>query len=245
MLRLLSARFLSLFTWVNGKAKNDIRARKRLMGMQERIKQVSQFVHDYLMETGKDHQNEPWGPKYRWEHTLRVSNWAWVLAREERADAERNLIAALFHDVSHFVSEDYRKHGERSSEIAVDFMVKAGFPKDFVDDVSYAVMSHVAERNPKTVTAKILQDADTLDRFGFLRILLFGKTADLSNLEKLKTEIQVFLEHLRNVESGKFGPMWTRTGKEKLAGFISVCRSVYDEILSEIENTRIPETYYV
>ena len=211
--------------------------------MRERIRQVSQFVHEYLMETGRDHEDEPWGPKYRWEHTLRVAHWAWILAREEKADIERNVIAALFHDVSHFVSEDYRKHGERSAEIAMDSMQKAGFPKDFAEDVSYAVKSHVGERNPKTAQAKILQDADTLDRFGHFRILLFGKTADLSNLEKLKTEIQSLLEYLEKIESGEFGPMWTKTGKEKVEEFINLYKTVYGEILSEIENTKTPETY--
>jgi len=211
--------------------------------MRERIKQVSQFAHDYLMETGKDHEGEPWGPKYRWEHTLRVAHWAWILAKEEKADIEKNVIAALFHDVSHFVSEDYRKHGEKSAEIAMDFMLKVGFPKDFAEDVSYAVKSHVGERNPRTVQAKILQDADTLDRFGHFRILLFGKTADLSNLEKVKTEIQSFLEYLEKIERGEFGPMWTETGKEKVEEFINVYKAVYGEILSEIENTKTPETY--
>jgi|YelNatPaOPRAMG01_1025707.scaffolds.fasta_scaffold12651_4 uncharacterized protein len=211
--------------------------------MRERIKQISQFVHDYLMETGKDHENEPWGPKYRWEHTLRVARWTWILAKEEKADIEKSVIAALFHDVSHFVSKDYRKHGEKSAEIAMDFMLKAGFPNDFAEDVSYAVMSHVGERNPKTVQAKILQDADTLDRFGHFRILLFGKTADLSNLEKVKTEIQSFLEYLEKIERGEFGPMWTKTGKEKVEEFINLYKAVYGEILSEIENTKTPETY--
>ena len=211
--------------------------------MRERIKQVSEFVHDYLMETCKDHEDEPWGPKYRWEHTLRVAHWAWILAKEEKADIEKNVIAALFHDVSHFVSQDYRKHGEKSAEIAMDFMLKTGFPKDFAEDVSYAVSSHVGEINPKTVEAKILQDADTLDRFGHFRILLFGKTADLSNLEKVKTEIQSFLEYLAKTERGEFGPMWTKTGKEKIEQFINLYKAVYGEILSEIENTKTPETY--
>lgn len=211
--------------------------------MRERIKQIAQFVHDYLMETGKDHEDEPWGPKYRWEHTLRVAHWAWILAKEEKADIEKNVIAALFHDVSHFVSEDYRKHGGKSAEIAMDAMLKAGLPKDFAEDVFYAVKSHVGERNPKTVQAKILQDADTLDRLGHFRILLFGKTADLSNLEKVKTEIQSFLEYLEKIERGEFGPMWTKTGKERVEKFVNVHKAVYGEILSEIENTKTPETY--
>ena len=211
--------------------------------MRERIRQVSQFVHDYLLETGKDHAVEPWVPKYRWEHTLRVAHWAWILAKEEKADIERNVMAALFHDVSHFVSKDYRKHGERSAEIAMHFMQEAGFPEDLAEDISYAVKSHVGERNPKTAQAKILQDADTLDRFGHFRILLFGKTATLSNLEKLKTEIQSFLEYLEKIERGEFGSMWTKTGREKVEDLINVYKTVYGEILSEIENTETPETY--
>ena len=211
--------------------------------MQERIKDISQFVHNHLMETGKDHHDEPWGPKYRWEHTLRVAHWAWILAKEEKADVERNVIAALFHDVSNFVSEDYKKHGKKSAEIAMDFMLKAGFPRDFAEDVCYAVSSHVGELNPKTVEAKILQDADTLDRFGQFRILLFGKTVDLSNLEKVKTEIQSFLEYLLKTEQGEFGPMWTKTGKERIEQFINLYEAVYGGILSEIENTKPPETY--
>lgn len=211
--------------------------------MQERIKGISQFVHDYLMETGKRRSNEPWGPKYRWEHTLRVAHWAWILAKEEKADVERCVIAALFHDVSHFVSRDYRKHGEKSAEIAVDFMLKAAFTENLAEDVSYAVKSHVGEMKPKTVEAKILQDADTLDRFGQFRLLLFGKTADLSDLVKVKTEIQSYLEYLAKTERGEFGPMWTRTGKEKIGEFINLDKAVYGEILSEIESTKPPETY--
>ena len=211
--------------------------------MRERVQKVTEFVRNYLLETGKDHTDEPWGPQYRWEHTLRVAHWAWILAKEEKADVEKSLIAALFHDVSHFVSKDYRMHGEESAEIAAEFMQKAGFPANFTKDISYAIRSHVGERNPKTVQAKILQDADALDRFGLFRILLFGKTADLSNLQKLKAEIQSFMEYLEKTESGEFGPLWTATGKGKVEEFIDIYRAVYGEILSEIESTQPPEAY--
>ena len=40
-----------------------------------------------------------------------------------------------------------------------------------------------------------------------------------------------------------FGPMWTKTGREKVEEFINVYKIVYDGILSEIENTKAPETY--
>lgn len=211
--------------------------------MQEKIKRVSRFVHEYLMATGKDHEGEPWGPKYRWEHTLRVTYWSWLLAKEEKADIEKTVISSLFHDISHFVSKDYRKHGVKSAEIAKEFLLKEGYPRDLVEDICYAIKSHVGEHNPKTVEAKILQDADTLDRFGYIRILLFGKTANLSSLESLSEEIRSFLEYLTKVESGEFGPMWTNTGKEKIAYLLKIYKTLYSGVLEEIGKTKSPETY--
>ncbi len=205
---------------------------------------VSRFVHDYLMESGRDHLDDFWGPTYRWEHTLRVARWAWLLAVEEKADVEKCVVAALLHDVSHFVSEDYRKHGVKSAEIARDFLLKEGYSQGFVEDVAYAVESHVGESNPKTFEAKILQDADTLDRFGYFRILLFAKTAKLSNLKNLKENVESFLEYLDKVERGGFGPMWTKTGERKLKELINVNKTIFKGVLEELENTKAPKAYF-
>jgi len=206
--------------------------------MLNRIEQVAQFVHGYLMETGQEHLHETWGAKYRWEHTLRVANWAMQLAGEEKVDVEKCIIAALFHDVSHFVSDDYRKHGDKSAEIARDFLRKRRFPQDFIEDVTYSVTSHVGEHHPKTVEAKILQDADTLDRFGYIRILLFGKTAELADLKKLEERVQSFSDYLAKVEHGDFGEMWTKTGKEKLRELVNTNRMICNGILEELANTK-------
>ena len=211
--------------------------------MQEKIVAVSRFVYDYLMNSGREHLDDVWGPLYRWEHTIRVTRWAWLLAVEEKADVEKCVVAALLHDVSHFVSEGYRKHGVKSAEIARDFLLKEGYSKDFVEDVAYAVQSHVGESNPRTVEAKILQDADTLDRFGFFRILLFGKKAELSDLKKLKENIKSFLKYLDKVERGDFGQMWTKTGERKLRELVNVYKTVFKGMLEELENTKAPETY--
>ncbi|MCW3982124.1 MAG: HD domain-containing protein, partial [Candidatus Bathyarchaeota archaeon] len=135
--------------------------------MSEIARSVSGFVRDYLARTGKKRADEVWGAKYRWEHTLRVAHWARVLATEEDANVDKCVVAALFHDVSHFVSEDYRKHGAESAAIAREFMLNEGLSDDFIGEVCYAVESHVGERNPKTLEAKVLQDADTIDRFGY------------------------------------------------------------------------------
>jgi len=208
------------------------------------IVKIAGFVHGYLMETGKRQSNDIWGPGYRWEHTLRVAHWAWKLAADENVAAEKCVVAALFHDVSHFVSENYREHGVRSAEIAKDFLVNENYPENFVEDVAYAARSHVGESNPKTIEAKILQDADTLDRFGCFRILLFSKTAELSNLKNLREKIQSSLQYMKKVERGEFGPMWTETGEAKLKELLNVNKAVLEGMLEELENTQDPETYF-
>jgi len=208
--------------------------------MSGKIKRIADFVHDYLLKTGSKDLEIAWGPNYRWEHTQRVACWALRLANEERANAEKCVIAALFHDVSHFVCENYREHGTKSAEIARDFLQKNGYDKDFVENVAYAVETHVAEPNPKTLEAKILQDADTLDRFGYFRILLLGKKAEVSNLENLRKEVNSSLAYLNKLERGEFGPMWTNTGKAKLKELINLNKAFLGGVLEEIENTKTP-----
>jgi HD superfamily phosphodiesterase len=211
--------------------------------MSSDIVKIADFVRDYLLRTGSKDVEDAWGPNYRWEHTQRVACWALRLANEERADAEECVVAALFHDVSHFTCGDYRRHGTASAEIARDYLQKNGYDKDFVENVAYAVEAHVAEPNPKTLEAKILQDADTLDRFGCFRMLLFGKKADTSKLEDLRKEVNSSKAYLDKLEKGEFGPMWTNTGKTKLKELTDLNRSFLKGIVEELENTRTPATF--
>ena len=209
--------------------------------MSKEIGEIAGFVHDYLVETGKKDLQSVAGPKYRWEHTLRVAQWAVKLAIEEKADVKTCVVAALLHDVSHFSSEDYRKHGIKSGEIAREFLSKKGYLKSFVDNVVYAVECHVSERNPRTAEAKILQDSDTLDRFGYFRILQFGKTAELSNLKSLEQKICQSLAYLDRLEKGEYGPMWTKTGEAKLKMLLDLNRTVQKGVLEELKSTQIPD----
>jgi 5'-deoxynucleotidase YfbR-like HD superfamily hydrolase len=206
-----------------------------------KLEEIADFVHHYLAQTGEKDSQSPGGPEYRWEHTLRVAQWARRLALEEAADVKTCVVAALLHDVSHFVSDDYRNHGVKSGEIARDFLSKKGYTESFVESVVYAIECHVAEPNPKTLEAKILQDSDTLDRFGYIRILLFGKTAELANLGTLKQKTISSLAHLDKLERGDYGPMWTRTGRENLRMLLDLNRSIQKGVLDELEMTRIPD----
>lgn len=149
----------------------------------------------------------------------------------------------MFYDISHFVSEDYGKHGVRSAEIARDFLAKEGYSKDFIEDVAYAVQSHVGEFNPRTIEAKILQDADTLDRFGYIRIMLFGKTTEPFNPENVSRRAHSSLDYLKRLEKGEFGSMWTKTGERELNELINVNKIILHGVIQEQEHTRSLQEY--
>jgi uncharacterized protein len=204
---------------------------------------ISDYVHDYLLKTGSKDLESAMGPNYRWEHTQRVASWALRLANEEGANAEECVVAALFHDVSHFICEDYRDHGIKSAEIALDFLQKNEYDKGFIEKVCYAVETHVTEPNPKTLEAKILQDADALDRFGYFRIILFGRKAQVSNLEDLKREVNSSLAYLNKHERGEFGPMWTKTGKARMKELIDLNKAFLEGVLEELQNTKTPASF--
>lgn len=87
-----------------------------------------------------------------------------------------------------------------------------------------------------------MQDADTLDRFGYIRILLFGKNADLLSIEGLEREVKSFLEYLEKLEKGDYGPMWTKTGKTELDKLMELYKTIFHGVLEEINNTETSET---
>jgi hypothetical protein len=46
---------------------------------------------------------------------------------------------------------------------------------------------------------------------------------------------------LDKLERGDYGPMWTKTGREKLRRFLDLNRSIQKGLLGELESTRIPD----
>ena len=77
-----------------------------------------------------------------------------------------------------------------------------------------------------------------MDRFGFIRILLFGKKAELEDLKKLREQVQSFLDYLEKAERGGFGHMWTKTGEGKLRELVNINKTICSGVLEELERTK-------
>jgi uncharacterized protein len=107
-------------------------------------------------------------------HIERVYNLALRLAREEGADLDTVKAAVLLHDIAR-AKEDEGKisdHAEEGARMAKRILEDVDFPKNKIDQVVDCIEVHRFRKGatPKSLEAKILQDADRLDILGAVGI---------------------------------------------------------------------------
>ena len=108
------------------------------------------------------------------DHFFRVENLAKRIAEDERADIEVIEAASLLFDVARDL-EDKGKvedHAEKGVEIAKEILNKIDFPKEKIEKVCDAILSHRRSGNiePQILEAKKLRDADYLDAMGAISV---------------------------------------------------------------------------
>jgi uncharacterized protein len=106
-------------------------------------------------------------------HTERVIELCMHLGPGVGADMDVLIAAALLHDVG--LRDELERgvdHASCSAEIAESILRKERFDKDFIEKVCYAIRVHRYGRGiqPKSIEAKVLQDADRLDAMGAIGI---------------------------------------------------------------------------
>ncbi len=113
-------------------------------------------------------------PAHKWDHTARVLSRATELAIKYNADVEAVRLSCIFHDLGR--AEGVEGHEERSAHLARKFLIKEGYPKEFVEKVEKIILKHHLDPDKlESVEEKILWDADKLDSMGivgFARCLL-------------------------------------------------------------------------
>lgn len=114
-------------------------------------------------------------------HVRRVVAWAERLAVSEAADLRVVLPAAWLHDCVTVPkdSPDRARASRLAADAAGAFLRDAGFPADLVPAVEHAVEAHSFSAGvaPRTVEAKVVQDADRLDALGAIGIARLFATA--------------------------------------------------------------------
>ena len=131
-------------------------------------------------------------------HILRVERLAKRIAESENADIEIVEASSLLFDVARNLEDkgEVADHVEEGSKIARQILEKIDFPKDKINAVCHAILVHRKSkgRKPKTIEAKILQDADYLDALGAVDIARVIASA----LQSKKYKKPIYVENTNN-----------------------------------------------
>ncbi len=107
-------------------------------------------------------------------HVERVYNLAVRLAQAEGADLDTVKAAALLHDIARAMEDEgsIDDHASEGAKIARKILEETDFPKNRIDDVIHCIETHRFRNSltPKSLEARILQDADRLDIIGAIGI---------------------------------------------------------------------------
>jgi len=152
----------------------------------------------------------------RWDHTRRVVKFAQEIARAEGADYGIVTVAGIFHDVAKLDSEQ-EAHAVRGAEIAREYLVREGFPADWIERVCQVIVHHPAKHvvptEQMTLEVAVLRDADLLDETGALGILWTAMNAGGLNATSYADARKRIVKHDLDGCKRVIELMLTRTGR--------------------------------
>jgi putative nucleotidyltransferase with HDIG domain len=213
-----------------------------------RIQKIADFTQAYLQESfqkrsAKDKANLNRylaGADYRWQHTLRVAQFGKVIAENEGADVESVVAACLLHDIAWFDTdaENNREHGRIGAQKARPLLESIEYSPRRIKNICYAIASHVDEDNLTTLEAKIVSDADNVDRFGPYRILQLC-FPEIKNYDKMAGKVSERMPRLEQYRDEN--PLYTSTGKQLFAEQLNLQLRFFSEFVGEKKLSVIPQ----
>jgi putative nucleotidyltransferase with HDIG domain len=203
----------------------------------DRLGQIGRFVRNRLREVVAQQGVRDQDPDYRWQHTLRVSHYGKIIAEAEGADVELVIAACLLHDIAHSDPGDWKDHGRLGAELIRPHLQEWGYSPAEVDNICYSVASHVDVERPETLEAKIVTDADNVDRFGAYRTILWC-VGDLEDYSALIAKLKDRIETLRRYRQQDL--LQTATGQDLFKGQVDRQIAFFEALIQEHEITAVP-----
>lgn len=146
------------------------------------FKQIETHVKNIFAINSKDYD-----PAHDFLHIQRVVNNAIKFCTLEGGTLEIVIPAAYLHDMI-TISKDHpdrSKASHLSAIAAIEYLKTINYPSIYYDEIFHAIESHSFSANiqPKTIEAKIVQDADRLDAIGAIGIARCFSTSGMLKRE--------------------------------------------------------------
>jgi len=202
----------------------------------ERIEKIAGYTKTRLETTAQGLPEA--NPLYHWQHILRVTNYGKVLAEAEGANVELVVAACLLHDIAVFDPGDPTGRGRRGAEISRPFLGEIGYLPEEIDNICYSIATHVDVPNPKTLEAKVVTDADNLDRFGAYRAIL-ECVKHISNYNLMIGSLTDRMQLLHHYQDQPI--METSTGNMLFGEQVQVQLNLFEALVKENDWTVLPQ----
>jgi uncharacterized protein len=208
----------------------------------DRLEKIADFVNQRLQRTAQENPGPGVDPVYRWQHTLRVSQYGLQIAKAEGADPELAVAGCLLHDVAHFdPMESYVEHGRIGAQIARPLLISLNYSPQQIDELHYAIAVHVDGKagyeHEHTLLAKVVSDSDNIDRFGAYRILQWC-VLEMDKFPQLAEKLSERILRLKKYRQES--PLETETGSALFARQLDLQIAVFQGLVNEWASTKLP-----
>ncbi len=173
------------------------------------------------------------------EHTRRTAAIARKISAMEGADPFLPVLVALFHDAGKFHEGEYHADGiaeeEHAARLADEMLARFGLARGAIDAVVAALRALYDERLPCLGAARIVQDADRLDKLGPLGVGAFFTKAALRGRGLVDALAQTLSRELTYAQAAPRS-MFTASGRQLAREQGAKTIAFFDQLLEQLED---------
>jgi hypothetical protein len=174
---------------------------------------------------------------HNFTHVMRDLHRALVIAAEEESVNYGILIpSVLLHDIG-FCTADFKKlgHDVAGARLAVEILKDLEYTENEWTAVSHCIRAHKGKaEHPRTLEAKILYDADVLEKAGLVFLIWGGKV-----ISEFNESIHHFLKReIADRKAEVARGLYTRKARELDGGRLKKVHSMFLQVRKEITEDR-------
>ena len=173
---------------------------------------------------------------HNFHHVIRDLHRALVIAAEESVNYSILIPGVLLHDIG-FCDPNFKRlgHDVTGARLAQKLLAGLDYEEETIQAISHCIRAHKGKaETPSTIEAKILYDADVLEKAGLTYLILGGRIVcefDETIEDFLKREIS---DRAKELKKG----FYTRKARELDGGRLAQVKSLLSQTRKEMQQER-------